>query len=235
MCRERTLASIRSSIEKRIMPYAWKPLFIAGSFAMATLAAAFEPQEASFTTLDGKVFDKVTVTRTVGRKLEIRADGLTQLVTFKLLPKEIQVRFFPPSMLHPPNPGSVLTFKSVDGRNIQGTLIGITPDGITIETEVGVEKFSWLNLPPELANTFDYDFEDAARYRNAMQAEARRAVEVRQAAEAKEAAAQAKEKRSNSHSTSSGSRSAPSGPAPLGQRGTQSLGAPKLGGSGLGK
>jgi hypothetical protein len=201
---------------------------------LTTFAAVMAADERiSFTTVDGRAFKDVAVTRTVGRKLEVVTASGAELVRFRNLPHDIQLRFFDPSMLFPPKVGDDLDFKSLDGRKFKGVLREIAPNGISIGTSDGVEKIPYSNLPPELANTFDYDADDAARYEAALRAQQQRAAAARLAAEKKAATQRAAAEKTTAKS------SARKNPArtdtPMGNRGTQALGAPKLGGSGLGR
>lgn len=197
--------------------------------AVGSWAEGNEP--VSFTTVDGKHYTGVTVSRTVGRKLEVITPTGTQLVRFKNLPKEIQERFFDPSMMYPPKVGDLLDFNTLDGKTFKGPLREVAPNGISITTPDGVEKIAYSNLPPELANSFDYDADDAAHYEALMKERQRRALVARQTAE-RQAAEQAARQRSFQP------LSTPRPVAPesaMGDRGTQRLGAPQLGGRGLGK
>ena len=203
--------------------------FLLGAFAITGRGA----EKVSFTALDGRVFNDVTVTRVIGRKLEIMTPQGAQVVRFGNLPRELKERFFDPSMLHPPKVGDLLEFKTLDGRSFNGPLREVAPNGISIGTPDGVEKLAYSNLPPELANTFDYDAEDAARYEAALKAQQRRTALARQAAEKKAAAQRAPA--GNTAAKTQPSRPSSSEESSLGTRGTQNLGAPKLGGRGPGK
>jgi hypothetical protein len=201
---------------------------------LALAGTALSAEQVSFTTVEGRVFNDVTVTRTSGRKLEVMTATGAQLIRFNSLPREIQERFFDPSMRFPPKVGDDLEFKALDGRAFKGPLREIAPNGITLETPDGLEKLAYSNLPAELANTFDYDAEDAARYEAALRAQKQRVFAAQREAEkkaaAQRAAAEKAAARSKSHRKASGTET----PA-MGDRGTQNLGAPKLGGRGLDK
>jgi hypothetical protein len=205
--------------------------FRAALFLMMGASVFADP--VSFTTVDGKKFEGVTVTRTMGRKLEVVTPTGTQLVRYKNLPREIQERFFDPSMLYPPKVGDLLDFKTLDGKEYKGPLREVTPNGISIGTPDGVDKVAYSQLPPELANSFDYDAEDAARYEAAMREHQRKIFIAKQAAAQKEAEIRAREQRNNQQPQ----------PTPrqdtveynLGDRGSQQLGTPALGGRGLGR
>ena len=208
------------------------------SLSVAFLLCGFAPtggaaEKVSFTTRDGHQFEDVTVSRVVGRRLELLTPKGTQVVRFSNLPRELQERFFDPSLLHPPKVGDLLEFKSLDGRSFNGPLREVAPNGISIGTPDGVEKVAYSNLPPELANTFDYDAEDAARYEAALKAQQHRAALARQAAEKKAATQRAPAGKSTTRTQPT--RPSSSDESTLGSRGTQNLGAPKLGGRGLGK
>ena len=203
--------------------------FLLCALAMASRAA----DKISFTTLDGHRFDDVTVHRVVGRKIELLTPQGAQVVRFANLPRDLQERFFDPSLLHPPKIGDLLEFKALDGRAFHGPLREVVPNGISIGTPDGVEKLAYSNLPPELANTFEYDAEDAARYEAALRAQQQRAALARQAAEKKAAAKVATKAKTGAKPQPA--RPSSSTESDLGSRGTKSLGAPRLGGSGLGK
>ncbi len=198
-------------------------------FAHAAIAA----DRVTFTTADGHVFKDVTVTRVYGRKMEVMTPTGAQVVRFKNLPSEIQERFFDPSLRYPPKVGDELEFTTLDGRAFKGPLREVAPNGISIETTDGLEKVPYSNLPAELANTFDYDAEDAARYEAALRIQQQRAFAARQAAEKKAAERQAAAARA-AVKPSVNRKSTPDD-VPIGAQGTQALGAPRLGGSGLGK
>lgn len=200
-------------------------------FALAT--TGFAGDRISFTAVDGRVFKDVTVTRVVGRKLEVMTPTGAQTVRFKNLPREMQERFFDPSLLFPPKVGDELDFKTLDGHAFKGPLREIAPNGISLQTPDGLEKIPYSNLPPELANTFEYDPEDAARYEAALRAQKQRAFAAEQAAEKKAAAQRAAADKAAAKS--SPNRKPAPAEVPMGTRGSKSLGTPKLGGSGLGK
>ncbi len=200
------------------------------SHAFAYAAAG---ERISFHTNDGRNFNEVTVTRVIGRKLEVMTPKGIQVVRFNNLPRELQQRFFDPSLLHPPKVGDLLEFKTLDGRSFSGPLREVAPNGISIGTPDGVEKVAYSNLPPELANTFEYDAEDAARFEAALRAQKQRAALARQAAEKKAAAQRATAEKAAAKKQPPSPSS--SGESTLGTRGSQNLGSPKLGGSGLGK
>ena len=207
-----------------LFPVAW------GLCAGMTAAGAGE--KVSFTTNDGRVFKEVTVTRVVGRKLEVMTPLGAQVVRFPNLPAELQERFFDPSLRFPPKVGDLLDFTTLDGRHFHAPLREVAPNGISLGTADGVEKVAYSNLPPELANTFEYDAEDAARYEAGLRAQQHRAAVARQAAEKKAAAQRAAAEKSAAKATPP--RATTADPA-MGSRGTKNLGAPKLGGRGLGK
>jgi hypothetical protein len=196
-------------------------------------AIAMGGEAITFTTVDGRVFKDVTVSRITGRKLEVLTPAGKQLVRFNHLPREIQERYFDPSLRYPPKVGDELEFKTLDGRSFKGPLREIAPNGISIQTPDGLEKLAYSNLPPELANTFDYDAEDAARYEAALRVQQQRAFAARQAAEKKAAEHRAAAERAAARSQPT--RKPAPAEAAMGDRGTQNLGAPKLGGRGLGK
>jgi hypothetical protein len=201
---------------------------------LLTLAASgLAVDRVSFTAVDGRVFKDVAVTRTLGRKLEVMTPTGAQMLRYGNLPREMQDRFFAPSLRFPPKVGDELEFKTLDGRAFKGPLREIAPNGISLETPDGLEKVPYSNLPPELANTFDYDAEDAARYEAALRAQQQRAFAAKQAAEKKAAAQRAATDKAAAKTTTN--RKPSPADVPMGNRGSQDLGAPRLGGSGLGK
>ena len=202
-------------------------------FLFAMAATGLAADRVSFTAVDGRVYKDVTVTRVVGRKLEVVTPSGTQAIRFRNLPREMQERSFDPSLLFPPKVGDELDFTTIDGHAFKGPLREIAPNGITLQTPDGLEKVPYSNLPTELANTFDYDAEDAARYEAALRAQQQRAAAARQAAEKKAATQRAAADKAAAKSQSN--RKPSPADVPMGTRGTQDLGAPKLGGSGLSK
>jgi|SRR6266853_3447981 len=212
------------------LPHAISSIALVLTFAVSAPAA----DQVSFTTADGREFHDVTVKGAVGRKLEVVTEKGVERVPFKNLPRDIQERFFDPSMLYPPKAGDVLDFTTRDGHKYKGTLSEVVPNGISIETPDGFEKIAYTNLPPELANTFGYDAEDAARYEAALRAQKLRMLAAQAAAEKKAAAQRAAAERSAAQSQRGRATPKP-GESALGQSGTRDLGAPQLGGRGLSK
>jgi hypothetical protein len=199
--------------------------------ALCSLLAirSFAGDVVTFTTRDGQRFENVTVIRAEGRRLEVKSATGAQSVRYRVLPREIQERFFDPSMLYPPQVGDRLDFKTLDGHAYQGPLRQVLLAGISIETPHGVETIAFERLPPELANAFDHEPEDVARYEAALRAQKARALAAQQAAERKAAeykAAQERAARDNA--------SAVREPA-MGERGARQLGDPQLGGRGSGR
>jgi hypothetical protein len=203
------------------------------SVFLSLVTTVLAADRVSFTTTDGRLFKDVAVTRVVGRNLEVTTPAGVQAVRFRHLPRDIQERFFDPSLLFPPKVGDALDFKTLDGRDFKGPLREIAPNGISIQTPDGLEKIPFSNLPPELANTFDSDAGDAARYEAALRAQRQRALAAQQTAEAKAAAQRAAAEKAAAKAASD--RKAGVSEIPMGRRGSQALGAPRLGGSGLGK
>ncbi len=197
-----------------------------------TVVAAFAGEQVSFITRDGQSFESVTVSRVVGRRLEVTTPAGVRSLRYTNLPRAVQERFFDPSLLYPPQVGDALDFTTRDGVKYQGPLRAITPLGISIETAHGVDSIPFAKLPPELANTFDYDPEDAARYEAALRAQKAKALAAQQAAERKAAADKAARDRAELNARRKQPTPRESG---MGTRGTKNLGAPQLGGSGLGK
>ncbi len=198
---------------------------------LACAATSLAGDRVTFTTIDGRTFRDVEITQIKGRKLEVKTPAGPQIVRFANLPADIQARYFDPSLRFPPKVGDLLEFTTLNGHAYKGPLREVAPNGISIETPDGLEKIAYSNLPPELANTFDYDAEDAALYEAALRAQRQRALAAQQAA-AKKAAEQQK---------AAAQRNAPRPqPAParaesqIGDRGSKSLGSPQLGGRGLG-
>src|SRR5688572_23888622 len=99
---------------------------------LALTTSGLANEQVSFTAVDGRVFKDVAVTRTIGRKLEVMTPAGKQLIRFDRLPREIQERFFDPSMRFPPKVGDPLEFKTLDGRAFKGPLREVAPNGITI-------------------------------------------------------------------------------------------------------
>jgi hypothetical protein len=198
--------------------------------ALAASACAADPDRVDFQTRDGRVFTNVKAKRVAGRTLEVTTESGSQLLRFADLPPAIQERFFEPSMMHPPVVGDLLDFKTKDGRAFKGRLMAIAPNGITVGIPDGVEKVPYAKLPPELANSFDFDAKDALLYEREQQ----RLFAARQAAEleAQKKALKGTPKPSGKSSSGHGKMT----PVPsLGESGRKQLGVPKLGGSGLGK
>ena len=208
-------------------------LFCLAGLFLSLAATGRAGDRISFTAVDGHAYKDVTVTRVVGRRLEVMTPTGAQSIRFRNLPRALQERFFDPSLLFPPKVGDELDFTTIDGHAFKGPLREIAPNGITLQTPDGLEKVPYSNLPPELANTFDYDAEDAARYEAAQRALQQRAFAAKQAAEKKAAAQQAAANKAAAKSQSN--RKPSPADVPMGTRGSQDLGVPRLGGSGLGK
>ncbi|MDB6149209.1 MAG: hypothetical protein JWQ44_657 [Chthoniobacter sp.] len=176
------------------------------------------------------------VTRKLGRKLEIMTVTGLQVVRLADLPAHLRERFTDPNAKPPPKVGEKLSFTALDGREFKGIIRAIAPDGISIETSDGLDKVAYSNLPAELANSFDFDADDAERF----QAEQRRqqlAIAARFAAEQEAANARAAEERAAAEAAAAArtpnTDAAPTG-AKMGERGSQRLGTPRLGGRGTG-
>jgi hypothetical protein len=198
-------------------------------------AVAFAEEELTFKARDGREFNKVFVTRVLGRKVELMTSNGIATVRIADLPPELQKRFQDPNLKPPPKYGDPIEFTTNDGRNVKGILRLIAPAGLSIETSTGIEKVPVGKLPPELAETFDFPTDTVVRGeeqdRLKQQAAAARAsaelrlAEQRAAQEraAAEAAAQAK---------ATPRADSPAGSGDMGNRGAERLGSPKLGGSG---
>jgi len=198
--------------------------------AWLALTPAWAADEVSFVTRDGQSFHTVTVHRVNARRLEVKTPAGIKSLRYANLPREVQERFFDPSLLYPPKLGDALDFTTRDGTRYAGPLRAVSPVGISIETRHGVDTIAFAKLPPELANTFDYDPEDAARYEAILRAQKAKALAAQQAAERKAAA----DKTARERAEQNAKRQRPStGEAQMGTRGSKNLGTPQLGGRGL--
>jgi hypothetical protein len=203
---------------------------------LSTLARPAEtPEELSFTTKDGREFAKVTVTKVAAHNLEVLTATGPQTIRVVDLPDDLQQRLVSEGRAEaPPKVGDSLTFTTPDGKTFTNAVLRrIEPNGVTFETTNGFEKLPHARLPKDLAVHFEFNDERFNRYEAEERARQKTLAE-RQAAEAAAAVKTAQAKAPPLATPPP--RTAPRVEEPrLGERGTKSLGAPRLGGRGLEK
>jgi hypothetical protein len=213
------------------LPNLWLAMITLGVCAYAEPVVPTLPsKDLTFTTLDGREFKNARIIRVVGPRVEVATVGSLLLVNIVDLPANLRTQFAAAlAAATRPKLGEIISFQARNGQNYKDVwLRRIEPSGITVETANGLVNVPFANMPDEWVQRFDYDASRAAQF-EAQRAAAEYARKVREAAEAA-AAAQA-----SGASAGSGPAPATSNAPALGEQGSRNLGAPRLGGAGLGR
>lgn len=207
----------------------WLAMITLGGCAYAEpVVPSLPTKDMTFKTRDGREFKNARIIRVVGPRVEVATVGALLMVNILDLPADLRAQFSAAlAAATRPKLGDIISFQAKNGHDYKDVwLRRIEPSGITVETADGLVKVGFANMPEEWVQRFNYNPAHAAQF----EAQRAAAVQARSAREAAEAAAKAS-------GTTAGSAPAQttSNAQALGEQGARNLGAPRLGGAGLGK